>query len=104
MTNAGTICGTTASVQFAGSGANTLTLETGSTLNGDAIGSTASGATNALILQGNGTANNNFDNFNTLNVQANADWRLGGDSTFGAATVFISVVGHRRRYDAAPRR
>jgi hypothetical protein len=87
VTNAGTISGTIASVEFAGSGANILTLETGSTLNGDAIGSTASGATNALVLQGHGTANNNFDNFNTLDVQANAAWALGGDSTFGATTV-----------------
>jgi hypothetical protein len=87
VTNAGTISGTIASVEFAGPGANTLTLETGSTLNGDAIGSTSSGATNALILEGHGTANNNFDNFNTLNVQANGNWRLGGSSTFGATTV-----------------
>ena len=68
-------------------GANTLTLKTGSTLIGDAIGSTASGATNALILQGHGTANNNFDDFDTLSVQANGNWTLGGDSTFGATTV-----------------
>jgi hypothetical protein len=87
VTNAGTISGTIASVEFAGSGTNTLTLETGSTLIGDAIGSTASGATNALVLEGHGTASNNFDNFNTLDVQANASWTLGGDSTFGATTV-----------------
>ena len=87
VTNAGAISGTMASVEFFGTGANTLTLQTGSTLTGDAKGSTASGATNALVLQGNGTANNNFDNFNTLDVQANASWTLGGDSTFGATTV-----------------
>ena len=87
VTNAGAISGTIASVEFAGTGANTLTLQTGSTLTGDAIGSTASGATNALVLEGKGTANNNFDNFNTLDVQANAGWTLGGDSTFGATTV-----------------
>jgi hypothetical protein len=86
VTNAGAISGTTASVEFGGTGANTLTLQTGSTLTGDAIGSKASGA-NALVLQGKGTANNNFDNFNTLDVQANASWTLGGDSTFGATTV-----------------
>ena len=62
-------------------------MQTGSTLTGDAIGSIASGATNALVLQGNGTANNNFDFFNTLDVQKNASWTLGGDSTFGATTV-----------------
>jgi hypothetical protein len=87
VTNAGTINGTIASVEFAGAGANTLTLKTGSTLNGDAIGSTASGATNALILQGHGTADNNFDGFDTLSVQANGNWTLGGDSTFGATTI-----------------
>jgi hypothetical protein len=94
VTNAGTISGTAASVQFFGYeyGANTLTLETGSTLIGDAIGSTASGATNALVLEGHGTANNNFDNFNTLNVQANGNWTLGGASTFGATTVSGRLV------------
>jgi hypothetical protein len=51
VTNAGTISGTTASVRFAGACANTLTLQTGSTLIGDPIGSTASGATNALVLE-----------------------------------------------------
>jgi hypothetical protein len=62
-------------------------LQTGSTLTGDAKGSTAGGATNALVLQGNGTANNNFDFFNTLDVQKNASWTLGGDSTFSGTTV-----------------
>jgi hypothetical protein len=85
--NAGTISGTTASVQFAGAGANTLTLKTGSRLIGDAIGSTTSGATNALVLQGSGTANNNFDNFNTLFVRSGANWTLGGTSAFGGATI-----------------
>jgi hypothetical protein len=90
VTDAGAISGGTASVEFAGSGANTLTLQTGSTLNGPAIGSTASGATDALILEGTGTASNNFDNFNTLTVKATGDWTLGGDSTIGAATVSSS--------------
>ena len=87
VTNAGAVSGAIASVEFAGTGANTLTLQTGSTLTGDAIGSTAGGATNALMLQGSGTANNNFDNFNTLDVQKNASWTLGGDSTFSGTTV-----------------
>ena len=65
--NAGTISGGTASVQFTGTGTNTLILKNSSVLNGDAVGSV--GATNQLILQGAGTANNNFRNFNTLDVQ-----------------------------------
>jgi hypothetical protein len=86
VTNAGTITGTN-SVRFAGTGANVLTLQTGSVLNGAAVGSTAPGATNALILQGTGTANNNFVNFNTLDVQASGLWALNGSSAIGATTI-----------------
>jgi uncharacterized protein with beta-barrel porin domain len=81
VTNAGLISGAQQSVVFGGPGANTLTLQTGSTLVGDAVGSTASGATNALILQGAGTANNNFDNFNTIDAQGPGTWTLGGKSS-----------------------
>ena len=86
VTTAGTISGTLASVVFAGSGLNTLTLQTGSVLKGDAFGSTAS-TTNALILQGSGEADNNFVNFDTLDVQASGVWTLGGNSAIGATTV-----------------
>ena len=92
VTNAGQITGTTASVEFLGSGANTLTLQTGSTLTGDAFGSTAGGATNALILQGTGAANNNFFNFNTLTVQATGTWTLGGTSTIGTTEVTTGTL------------
>jgi len=87
VTNAGSITGSAASVEFTEAGANTLTLQTGSTLNGAAYGSTATGATNALILQGTGTANNAFADFNTLNVQATGSWTLGGTSAIGATEV-----------------
>lgn len=87
VVNAGQISGTAASVQFAGAGANSLTLQTGSSLVGDAIGSTAPGATNALVLQGSGSANNNFVNFNTLTVQASGRWTLNGASAIGATTI-----------------
>jgi outer membrane autotransporter protein len=89
VVNAGTITGGLGfgAVNFAGAGPNTLTLQTGSVLNGDAIGSTTAGSTNALILQGNGSANNNFLNFNTLDVQANGLWTLNGTSAVGATTV-----------------
>jgi outer membrane autotransporter protein len=89
VTNAGTINGSGGasgpSVSFEGSGTNMLTLQTGSVLNGDAVGSTAAGAINNLVLQGNGTANNNFFNFNSLDV--NGNWALNGIAQIGAATV-----------------
>ncbi|MGO8916148.1 MAG: autotransporter domain-containing protein [Stellaceae bacterium] len=87
VTNAGSITGGTASVAFAGTGANLLTLQTGSVLNGTAFGSTAAGATNALVLQGTGMASNSFVNFNTLAVEASGAWTLGGTSTIGATVV-----------------
>ena len=65
--NAGTITGVNTSVNFTGSGTNTLILQTGSVLNGAAQGSST--ATNNLILQGSGTANNDFAGFNSLDVQ-----------------------------------
>jgi hypothetical protein len=96
VTNAGTITGGALSVAFAGSGTNTLTLQTGSTLDGTAYGSTASGAVNALILQGQGSANNNFVSFKTLNAEATGTWTLGGNSAFGdtkVSTGSLSVTG-----------
>ncbi len=92
VTNAGTIGGGVASIVFAGSGANSLTLGTGSTLNGGASGSKASGATNALILQGHGTASNSFANFNTLTSAATGTWTLGGTSSFGDTTISTGIL------------
>jgi outer membrane autotransporter protein len=85
--NAGTIEGGT-SVSFTGAGDNTMILQTGSELIGDAVGSTAS-TNNNLILQGSGTASNNFRNFNTLDVQAGGTWvwNSNGSGTFGQTTV-----------------
>ncbi len=86
--NAGTISGGVDSVVFKRSdGGNTLILQTGSTLIGDAVGSAAPGATNALILEGTGDADNNFDNFTTLNATASGVWTLNGVSSVGAASV-----------------
>ena len=79
---------------FAGTGAHTLTLQTGSVLNGAVEGSAASGATNALILQGTGTDNNNFTNFNTLTVQATGTWTLGGTSAFGTGEVQTGTLSN----------
>ena len=87
VTNSGVISGKTDSILFGGGGQNTVVLETGSTLTGAAVGSTTIGATNALILQGSGTANNVFDNFNTLYVGAKAAWTLSASSTIGQTTI-----------------
>ena len=57
-------------MSFIGTGPNTLILQTGSVLIGNAAGSTEAGATNNLVLQGSGTANNDFTNFNSLNMGA----------------------------------
>lgn len=87
VTNAGAISGATDSIVFAGAGANTLTLDTGSSLTGDVIGSTDAAATNDLVLQGAGEADNRFVNFNTLTAQGSGAWVLGGTSTIGSAEV-----------------
>ena len=100
VTSAGTITGGTgaggASVQFVGTGTNTLTLQGdslgGGTLTGDAKGSTSAGATNKLILQGTATANNNFFDFTSLNVQANSFWVLNGDLRVGLTTIDSGAV------------
>jgi hypothetical protein len=91
VTNAGTISGSY-SVSFYGTGANTLVLDTGSVLTGAASGSTASGATNALVLKGSGAANNAFLNFDTLSVQATGTWKLGGESSFSQTTVSTGTL------------
>lgn len=83
VTNAGVIGGAKASVVLRGGTSQTLTLQSGSTLNGDAIGD----GTTALILQGGGVANNNFLSFNTLAAQGPGTWTLGGASQFGSTKI-----------------
>ena len=84
--NAGTITGGNQSVSFHGSGTNTLILQSGSVLNGLAQGDST--ATNKLILQGSGTANNDFGGFTSLDMASgNSFWVLNGNSGVGAATI-----------------
>jgi len=90
VTNAGTITGGTNSVLFIGAGTNTLTLQTGSTLIGDAQGSL--NGTNRLELQGNGAADNNFLAFDNLDVNASGFWTLNGNSTIRAGAVSNGTV------------
>ena len=85
--NAGTITGTGGtSVGFNGPGTNRLILQTGSVLNGDAVGSVLS-TNNNLVLQGRGGADNNFVGFNSLEVQGGAAWTLNGNAEVGTATL-----------------
>jgi outer membrane autotransporter protein len=98
ITNAGTITGTGGtSINIAARDFNTLILQTGSVLNGTAIG--APGAhLDILVLQGAGTANNNFQNFSNIEVDASGVWALNGTFTAsGALSTFINsgtlVVG-----------
>ena len=49
-----------------------------------------------MILQGHGTASNNFVNFSSLNTEATGAWSLGGNSAFGDTMVSagtLSVTG-----------
>ena len=92
VTNAGTISGTSDAVELMGAGANKLILQTGSKLIGAAVGSTASGATNALILQGTGAAANWFQNFTTLSKQGTGTWTLSGESAIGSTRVSAGAL------------
>jgi uncharacterized protein with beta-barrel porin domain len=83
ITNSGSILG---GIQFQGTGSNSLTLQTGSFLDSTAVG--MRGASNTLVLQGTGISNNNFANFNQLDVLAGTVWTLGGtDNIIGSTSI-----------------
>jgi len=77
ITNAGTITGTGGTSIDIGRDFNTLILQTGSVLNGTAIGGPGI-RPDILVLQGAGTANNNFQNFSNIEVNASGVWALNG--------------------------
>jgi outer membrane autotransporter protein len=84
VTNAGLIRGSGGTAISLGNYSNTVTLETGSVVQGNIVGGTN---TDAAFLQGHGSYSSNFLNFETLTVQADATgWNLTGTNTFSTNT------------------
>jgi uncharacterized protein with beta-barrel porin domain len=87
VTNSGTIGGGTLAINFANSATNSLTLDTGSVLNGNVQGG---GGINNLTLIGTGTESiAKFLNFQTLSMQG-AAWTLTGNGTFSTSATIQS--------------
>ncbi len=84
LINAGLLQGDAGVAVDMGTGANTMILQTGSAIRGDARG--GGNAATRLILQGSGTADNAFSNFPTLLMQG-SDWTWAGSGTFNTATL-----------------
>jgi uncharacterized protein with beta-barrel porin domain len=87
ITNSGTIgSGTGLAINFSGNNfANTLILQTGSTLNGN-VQAGGGAAVDALIFQGTGTESaNRFLAFETLEMNG-TDWTLNGAGTFSTSS------------------
>lgn len=80
--NSGMISGSDSAITFASNQTNTLTLDTGSILNGDVISTNS--RTNTLTLRGTGSEDSNFrgmnagDGFASLTMSGN-DWTLTGN-------------------------
>ncbi|QVQ25079.1 autotransporter outer membrane beta-barrel domain-containing protein [Achromobacter deleyi] len=92
VTTAGTISGGTYSVQFA-TGNGTLTMQTGALLQGPALG----GDTSHIILEGTGSASNDFLKFGSLDM-VGSQWTLLGrtearDSTVSNGRLIIGSPG-----------
>jgi outer membrane autotransporter protein len=86
--NAGTITGTGGTaINFGGGPLTTLILQTGSVINGEVVVVLPFFPPSSLILQGTGSANNNFTNFGGLTVQAGGLWTLNGVSQFGQVQI-----------------
>ncbi|WP_322009702.1 autotransporter outer membrane beta-barrel domain-containing protein [Paraburkholderia sp. J12] len=83
ITNAGLIQGGGGTAIQNGNGNDTLILQTGSQIIGTANGG---GGTNAVYLQGTGTASNAFINYQSLTMQG-TDWTWSGTGTFSTALV-----------------
>ncbi len=88
--NSGTIIGSNGVAISLGNYNNTVTLQTGSDVQGNIVGGTS---TDAAYLQGDGSYGNNFLNFETLTVQGDSTtngWNLTGTNTFSSSTIVSS--------------
>jgi len=85
LTNAGTIFGQAGTaIQLSESDSSTVTLQARSDVRGDIVGGNGN---DVAYLQGNGIYSDNFLNFETLTVQADATgWFLAGANIFSTAT------------------
>jgi outer membrane autotransporter protein len=78
VVNSGTIIGDGGTAILLGNYSNTVTLKTGSDVQGDIVGGIT--GTNAAFLLGHGSYSDNFVNFETLTVDA-SNWRGGWNLT-----------------------
>ena len=97
VVSAGLIAGGVDSVIFTSQGLNSLTLQTGAGLVGDAVGNP--GSFNALVLQGAGSAGVDFLNFTSLTMQGPGIWALNGGSSIpttevAGGTLQVGDAGH----------
>ena len=86
VVNAGNIIGNSGTAIQLDDFANSVTLQTGSVVQGNIVGGSS---TDSAYLQGNGSYSNSFFNFETLTVQSDyTGWNLTGPNTFSTgATV-----------------
>ena len=98
VTDSGTITGAAGTaISFGGSGANRLVLDPGYVLSGKAVGSTG-GATNTLELASAASAgtvtaafSTQFANFNTITVDAGANWTITGSGTLASGATLTDA-------------
>ncbi len=100
ITNSGTIEGETAAIQFSNND-STLTLQTDSSLIGDVDGGT--GANDTLVLEGRGSENSTFTNFENLTVSASTSqtWNLFAAASVDAITVNSGTLDLRGAFTVA---
>ena len=89
ITNAGRISGGNGTAIRFGNSADTLALQTGSVLDGNVDGR---GGSDALVLEGTGSEDSNFLNFESLTMRG-TQWTLSGTSSFNSATIDSGILG-----------